>query len=176
MRRNEKTPNYVRSWPSYNVNCKNFKEMILFYSIIGKKYIQLSMYDADREIPTLGSTDNAGSSVNSFPALSVYPRVGISLSESETYDRFYLSQMLIITLFYLNLCVVHMNVIMVDLDFIALCSNRCYRQNSLFAKFRCFTVIIFSTEMLVRFSSFRHTFYLPLNAYIAVATRILKLK
>ena len=58
------TSNDVRSWPSNNVFCKNFKEIIRFYSIIGKKYNQLSASDADREIPTLGPTDNAGNEVN----------------------------------------------------------------------------------------------------------------
>ena len=61
----------------------NYSNVIM---IIGKKNNQTSVSDADREIPTLGSTDNA-----LFPALSVYPRVGISLSTSETDDGFYLS-------------------------------------------------------------------------------------
>ena len=57
---------------------------------------QTSVSDADREIPTRGSTDNAGNPVpetryTSFPALSVDPRVGISRSASETDVRFYLS-------------------------------------------------------------------------------------
>ena len=46
------------------------------------------MSDADREIPSLGSTDNAGNSV--VPPLSVYPRVVISRSASESDVRFYL--------------------------------------------------------------------------------------
>ena len=54
----------------------------------GKKNNQSSVSEADREIPTLGSTDNAGNSGN---LVSVYPRVGISRSASETDDRFYLS-------------------------------------------------------------------------------------
>ena len=33
---------------------------------IGKKNNQTSISDADRQIPTLGSTDNAGNEVNSF--------------------------------------------------------------------------------------------------------------
>ena len=32
--------------------------------VIDKKNNQTSVFDADREIPTLGSTDNAGNSVN----------------------------------------------------------------------------------------------------------------
>ena len=51
-------------WPPYSVNCKNFKEIIRFYLIIGKKNNQSSVSDADRETETLGSTDNAGNSVN----------------------------------------------------------------------------------------------------------------
>ena len=35
-----------------------------FYSILGKKHNQSSVSDEDWEIPTLGSTDNAGNSVN----------------------------------------------------------------------------------------------------------------
>ena len=34
------------------------------YHVIGKKNNQSSVSDADREIPILGSTDNAGNSVN----------------------------------------------------------------------------------------------------------------
>ena len=33
-------------------------------NVIGKENNQSSVSDADREIPTLGSTDNAGNSVN----------------------------------------------------------------------------------------------------------------
>ena len=47
-----------------SVNCKHFKEMIQFYTIIGKKNNQSSLSDADRENPTLGSTNDAGNSVN----------------------------------------------------------------------------------------------------------------
>ena len=46
------------------------------------------MSDADREIPSLGSTDNAGNSV--VPPLSVYPRVVIPRSASKSDVRFYL--------------------------------------------------------------------------------------
>ena len=34
------------------------------FNVIGKKYNQTLVSDADRETPTLGSTDNAGNSVN----------------------------------------------------------------------------------------------------------------
>ena len=59
-----KTPNDVWSWPSYHVNCKYsfFKTSII--PIIGMKNSQSSVSDADREIPTLGSTANAGNEVN----------------------------------------------------------------------------------------------------------------
>ena len=60
----------------------------IIFNVIGKKTNQTSDSDADRKIPTLRSMDNAG---NLFPALFVYPRVGISLSASKTEDRFYLS-------------------------------------------------------------------------------------
>ena len=57
------TPNDVRTWPSYNVIVN-----ILFkasnFPIIGKKNNQSSVSDEDQEIPTLGSTYNAGNSVN----------------------------------------------------------------------------------------------------------------
>ena len=56
---------------------------------MSKKNNKTSVSDAEREIPTLESTENAGNSVNLVPALSFYPRVvGISLFASETNDRF----------------------------------------------------------------------------------------
>ena len=43
----------------------NIKEMTKHnFNVISKKYNQTSGSDADREIPTLGSTDNVGNSVN----------------------------------------------------------------------------------------------------------------
>ena len=48
-------------------------------NVIGKKDNQTSISDADREISTLESTDNARKSVNLDFGLSVYPRVGISV-------------------------------------------------------------------------------------------------
>ena len=56
---------------------------------MGKKHNHISVSDADREIPTLGSTDNVDKSA-SVPALSVYSRVGISPSASKINVRFYL--------------------------------------------------------------------------------------
>ena len=50
-------------------------DKLYYFNVIGVKKNQTSVSDADREIPTLGSTDDAG---NSFPVLSVYHRVGIS--------------------------------------------------------------------------------------------------
>ena len=44
--------------------CKYSFFKALFFPIIGKKNNQSSVSDADREIPTLGSTDNTGNSVN----------------------------------------------------------------------------------------------------------------
>ena len=55
---------------------------------IGKKNIQTSVSDAERKILILGSMDTAGNEVN---LVSGIIRVGISLSASETDDRFYLS-------------------------------------------------------------------------------------
>ena len=43
--------------------CKYFFKASIF-AIIGKKNNQSSVSDADQEIPVLGSTDNAGNSVN----------------------------------------------------------------------------------------------------------------
>ena len=58
-----KTPNDVWSWPSYNIIVNIFFKTSIF-PVIGKKNNQSSVFDADQEIPTLGSTDNAGNSVN----------------------------------------------------------------------------------------------------------------
>ena len=37
---------------------------MIIFNVIGKKNNQISVSDADREIETLGSTDNAGNSAN----------------------------------------------------------------------------------------------------------------
>ena len=58
---------------------------------VGKKNNQSSVSNADREIPNSGQRIMLETQQTSFPALSVYPWVGISLSASETDDRFYLS-------------------------------------------------------------------------------------
>ena len=58
----------------------------LTFPIIGKKNNQSSVSDADWEIPTLGSMDNAGNLVN-----LVSSRAWISRSASETNGRFYFS-------------------------------------------------------------------------------------
>ena len=58
------------------------------FNAIGNKNNQTSVSNADREIPTLGSTDNAGNSVNLVYDIIPYPRIGISRSASETNDRF----------------------------------------------------------------------------------------
>ena len=60
----------------------------LFFSVICKKNNQTLVSDAVREIPALGSTYNAGNWVNLVSGFSVYPRLLISRSASETDDRF----------------------------------------------------------------------------------------
>ena len=64
-----KTP--IQSWPSYSINRKNIEGKleiivinIMIYSIKGKINNQSSVSDIDRTIIALGSTDNAGNSVN----------------------------------------------------------------------------------------------------------------
>ena len=42
------------------------------FNVIGKKHNETLVSDADREISTLGSTDNAGSSVNLISGIIVY--------------------------------------------------------------------------------------------------------
>ena len=59
--------------------------------IIGKKNNQLSVPEADREILTLESKDNAGNSVNLISGIIRLPSGWDSLSASETNDKFYLS-------------------------------------------------------------------------------------
>ena len=63
------------------------------FPIIGKKNDQSSVADADRKIPALVSTNNAGNSVNLVSGVIRLPFgwVGISLSASEADDRFYFS-------------------------------------------------------------------------------------
>ena len=61
------------------------------FNVIGKKNNQTLVSDADPEIPTSDQRIMPELEKNSFPALSVYPRVGISLSASETDVKFYLS-------------------------------------------------------------------------------------
>ena len=67
----------------------NFLFKILIFQGVGKKYNHSLVSDAEREIPTLRSMDNARNWVNLVLASSVYPQVGISLSALETDDRFY---------------------------------------------------------------------------------------
>ena len=80
----------VRILPSYNVTVNILSKASIF-PIICKKNKQSSVFYPDQEIPTLGSTDNAGNEMHLVLALSVYPRIGISRFASETNDRFYLS-------------------------------------------------------------------------------------
>ena len=79
-----KTPNDVWKW-SLCVKCQNV------FNFIGKKNNQTLVSDADQEIPTFGSTDNAGNSVNLVSGIILLLSVGISRSASETDVRFYLS-------------------------------------------------------------------------------------
>ena len=54
---------------------------IPIFSIIGKKINQSSVSDADQEIPTIGSTDNAENSVSLISGIIRFSLgVGISLS------------------------------------------------------------------------------------------------
>ena len=59
------------------------------FNVTGKKNNQTTVSNADREIPTLGSVDNAGNSVNFVSGIICYPQVGIFLFALETDDRFY---------------------------------------------------------------------------------------
>ena len=63
---------------------KKIKKLTSIFPMIGKKNKQLTVFDADREVQNLESTDNAR---HLFLALSVYPRVRISRSASETDDN-----------------------------------------------------------------------------------------
>ena len=42
------------------------------FNVIGKKNNQSSVSNADREIPNLGSTDNAGNSVNLVSGIAIH--------------------------------------------------------------------------------------------------------
>ena len=59
------------------------------FNVIGKKNNQTANSDADREIPTLGSTDNSGNSINLVSGIIRLPSDGISLTALETDDIFY---------------------------------------------------------------------------------------
>ena len=59
-----------------------FNNIVFSWTFSSYRNIKIPLYLLIDEIKT------------SFPALSVYPRVGISLSASETDDRFYLSTLL----------------------------------------------------------------------------------
>ena len=61
------------------------------FHVLGKKDNQTSVSDADRDIPTLGSTENAENSVNLVSGIIRLPRAGISRTASETDFRFSLS-------------------------------------------------------------------------------------
>ena len=61
------------------------------FNVIGKKNNQTSVSDADQEIPTLGSTDNAENLVNFISGIICLPSGCDFWSASVTMIRFYLS-------------------------------------------------------------------------------------
>ena len=70
----------VRSKPFNKVFVNIIYKASIFFPVIGKKNNQSSVSDADQEIPTLGSTDNARNSGLGFLCLhrrsvidSIYP-------------------------------------------------------------------------------------------------------
>ena len=58
------------------------------FHVIGKKNNQTSVFDADREIPNLGSTDNAKNSVNLVAGI-----IRLPLSRSRGYKTFFHAQL-----------------------------------------------------------------------------------
>ena len=54
-------------------------------------YVLFNSTDADQEIPTFDQLIMPETRQTSFPALCVYPRVGISRTASETNDRLHFS-------------------------------------------------------------------------------------
>ena len=72
---------------------------MIFYNfnVVCKKNNQTSISDVDREISTLGSTDNAGNSVNLISGIIRLP-IGsgfLYLHQRASDDRFYLSHTII---------------------------------------------------------------------------------
>ena len=63
---------------------------MIFFDDIDKKINQISVCDADREMPTLGSTDYAENSVNLVSCIIPLPSGRDFLSAVGTDDRFYL--------------------------------------------------------------------------------------
>ena len=61
------------------------------FNVIGKKNNHTSVYDADRENPTLGLTHNAENSVNLVSGIIRLPSGWDFLSTSESNDGFSLS-------------------------------------------------------------------------------------
>ena len=61
-------------------------------NVIGKKNNQTLSFDADRDIPTLGQTDNAGNSVNLVSGIFRFPSGwNFSVCIGDRSDRFCLS-------------------------------------------------------------------------------------
>ena len=74
------------------LNFYDFIQVFIFttnhhLNVMGKKNNQTLVFNADREIPTLGSTDNAGNSINLVSGIIRLPSVGISLPASGTDDK-----------------------------------------------------------------------------------------
>ena len=62
------------------------------FGVIGKKNHQTLVFDADREIPTFGSRDNAGNSVNLVSGIICLSSGLFSRSAAENDYRFYFTQ------------------------------------------------------------------------------------
>ena len=75
-----------------DVKChkRNDERYLIIFNVKSKKNNQTLVSDAYRAIPTLGSTDNAGNSVNLVSGIIRLPAGGISLSASEVDVSFYL--------------------------------------------------------------------------------------
>ena len=78
-----------------DVKCQKRKEWQIInnnFNVIGKKNNQTLVSDADREIPTLWSTDNAGNSVNLVSGIILLPSgwdLSVCIGDQK---RFYLSE------------------------------------------------------------------------------------
>ena len=85
---------YLRAFMTFGVGRHAMLPVILnilfktlIFQRIGKKNNQSSVFDADREIPALGSTDNVANEVNLVSGIIHLPSGWNSLSVLETNDR-----------------------------------------------------------------------------------------